>query len=317
MKISPVPRTRKRRPPKKFQKLASDSFQMPLLVLTGYPCSGKSTIAQRLKDFMIENGIKDVSILDDYFDSEYEKVAAQYTTKRRLTDHNNCMRSEVLRRLSSNNATFLIVDALNYARSQRYELFTVAKNMKTTFGILFCDTDEATSSFLNSQKDEPYTEELIKDLVARYERPNSRLSGEKPLFEVVIRKGLEDDLDQFSRDVRLPFDDIYDCLILAKPLKENASVSVSNKTSTCFMQEVDKATQAVTKQILASQGQAGIGGLVVFPWEPDVHYQVKKIVSLPVLMRYRTQFLDMTRKSLVQSGTSVTKIFVDYLKSVV
>ncbi|CAD5215526.1 unnamed protein product [Bursaphelenchus okinawaensis] len=289
---------------------------MPLLVLTGYPSSGKTTISERIKRFLEEKGHNLVRILDDYFDSEYEKTIEQYATKRKLTDHNNCMRSEVLRCLSADKEVFLIVDTLSYARSQRYELFTVAKNVKTTFGILFCDTNEATSSYLNEQNHN-YSEDLLTDLIARYEKPNARLSGEKPLFEVIVRRGMESDLDSLPQNVDLPLDDIYESLALAKPLKNNASVAASHKISTDFVQEVDKTTQQVIKHILANQGQVGVGGFIVFPWDVEVRYQVKKVTSLPTLSRYRTQFLDMTRKNLIASGTSVTNLFVDYLKSVV
>lgn len=58
---------------------------MPLLVLTGYPSSGKTTVANRIKEFLLEKEVKDVAILDDSIDSEYSRTVQQYTKKLRVS----------------------------------------------------------------------------------------------------------------------------------------------------------------------------------------------------------------------------------------
>lgn len=134
---------------------------MPLVILTGYPSSGKTRLAQKLQQAFKEKINLDKSsfqvelVNDESLHIEKQaykgKAAANRVCNTKL---NTCkesrteksaraaLYSSVERSLSRN--TILICDGLNYIKGFRYQLFCVAKNMSTphcvvlyTFEMLF------------------------------------------------------------------------------------------------------------------------------------------------------------------------------------
>lgn len=68
------------------REFSPDNFcliNMPLLLLTGFPCSGKTTIAGRVVKEFEDKGIHPI-LIDDSFNSEYNRSAEFYLTKRKV-----------------------------------------------------------------------------------------------------------------------------------------------------------------------------------------------------------------------------------------
>lgn len=112
---------------------------MSLITITGYPASGKSSRARQLKAFLQEKagGSKDVILLSemshslDIKRSAYDNSAAEKPARGALL-------TAIIRLLSPNN--ILIVDAPNYIKGFRYQIYCAAREMKVrvaTVSLLF------------------------------------------------------------------------------------------------------------------------------------------------------------------------------------
>ncbi|ETN86765.1 chromatin associated protein KTI12 [Necator americanus] len=88
---------------------------MPLLVVTGHPSCGKSTIVQRIREYFTVEG-KEVVIIGDDDDSLLSRD--DYNNASKEKEHRSFLRSSVQKSLNQN--TVVICDALNYIKA-RYE----------------------------------------------------------------------------------------------------------------------------------------------------------------------------------------------------
>ena len=95
------------------------SVEMPLIVVTGFPSSGKSRASEKLAKFFKEKDktvfvVKEDELMEDqdknsiFSDSKFEKEVR------------GRLKSEVIRLLSKDNV--VICDALNYIKGFRYTL---------------------------------------------------------------------------------------------------------------------------------------------------------------------------------------------------
>ncbi|KAI6239087.1 hypothetical protein M3Y99_00611700 [Aphelenchoides fujianensis] len=261
---------------------------MPLIVISGFPASGKSTIAQRLADGFAERSV--VIVDDSKVNSEFRRDASHFLDKRKQVDHMNSLRSEIRRILSLNKETIVIVDSLNYARSQRYEMSTIANNCRTTFGIVWVHASRRTALWLNEQRGaDGYEAAIMEDLFARYEQPKAHLSGEKPLFEVRIGRAEFDEEGGEPRDVPLPMDEIVDWFVGGKrDVRAKMAVAPHQKASCSSVYEINACTQRIVKQIVEQQNGVGMGGELVLEdghplqGEEDAHVRQPQPTSRPL-----------------------------------
>ena len=135
---------------------------MPLIILTGFPSSGKSTAAQKLEKFFKEKE-KTVHVVSEelllgglhkneiFADSKHEK------------DVRGRIKSEVVRLLNKDNV--VICDGLNYIKGFRYELYCASKSVKTTQVTVQCDLSDADVSDLNVTRPDnlQYSDQILKE----------------------------------------------------------------------------------------------------------------------------------------------------------
>merc|ERR1712012_1095523 len=148
------------------------SFEMPLVIVTGLPSSGKTSAVNNLVKFF-EARDKAVCVVSEeallgglsknviFADSKHEKEVR------------GRLKSEVVRLLSKDNV--VICDGLNYIKGFRYELYCASKSVKTTQVTVQCDLSEADVVEFNSTREdtEKYNDNIIKELIQRYECPIS------------------------------------------------------------------------------------------------------------------------------------------------
>jgi protein KTI12 len=110
---------------------------MPLLIMVGVPCAGKSTRALQIAKYLTEEKKMDVHIVNEellglnkadyYKDPQQEKIlrASLKSNVEKLIDPSRVV----------------ILDSLNYIKGYRYELYCLARNVQTNIVTVFCDTD--------------------------------------------------------------------------------------------------------------------------------------------------------------------------------
>ncbi|CAJ0601581.1 unnamed protein product [Cylicocyclus nassatus] len=299
---------------------------MPLLLVTGYPACGKSTIVKRIHDYF--NGQKKEVII--VCDDDYPSLDRNdYNNATKEKEMRSFVRSSLQKSLSQN--TIVICDALNYIKGYRYELFLIAKLCKTTYAVLYCHAAEDTCKWLNSEKEEHlrYKDVVISELIARYEKPDPRNRWDSPLFEVKVGKSEKNHCEVASEDmhldleysspkfVDLPLEDIYKWLCEGTALVENKSTQVVPLAPINFLQELDKVTQEVVSAIMEGQRNTPIGHYIVVtchqPSENKV--MVKKQRTLAELTRIRRQFINMSKANPIDSKSKIASLFINYLNS--
>uniref|UniRef100_A0A914CE64 Protein KTI12 homolog n=1 Tax=Acrobeloides nanus TaxID=290746 RepID=A0A914CE64_9BILA len=290
---------------------------MPFLVVTGGPACGKTTIVDRIVKYFEERQFSKIVIIKD--DQGLNFNRAHYNDSHKERMHRNALRSEVQKHLSKE--TLVICDALNYIKGFRYELFCIAKQSQTTYAVLLCDSNVETSQFLNAGKleSESYPEEKIEELYFRYERPDGKNRWDSPLFAVSIFKTNPDNPSEMEehlpRNVELPLEDIYSWLIEGKELKANLSTQTAPISSTSFLHDLDKITQAIVKSIIEQQRNAVPGDELIISSNTNAKIKFYRIRTLAELSRLRNQFINYTKSHPVEGSAIIASLFVDFLNS--
>lgn len=297
---------------------------MPLILITGYPSSGKTTRAEKLKS-LFEEKIKNepegsptsslsvVLINDEKLSIEKESYRDSRTEKATR----GIQMSEVKRELSKSK--IVILDNLTYIKGFRYQLFCEAKALTTNscvFHIMaspeIChkwNTSKKLEAESKGLKDNSWPDDILDALIFRYEEPNGQSRWDSPLFSIAY-----DDPDSM-----IPVDDIWNCLILQKAKPPNKATAVKQATSTNFLYELDKSTQDVIKQILEiekispSMGPHDITIKLSNDDKVTLEIPVSQI-SLAQLQRIRRSFIALNRMRTLDTDR-IQPIFVDFLNT--
>ncbi|KAJ5116155.1 hypothetical protein N7456_000503 [Penicillium angulare] len=196
---------------------------MPLVILTGFPCSGLSYRAKQLSELFEK-------AQDELFESQ--DASSPVTLKSRFNVHivpshdssnprivydhartekqaRGVAYARAKRNLTRNN--IVILDGMNYIKGWRYQLWCEAKAAGTTCCVVHIGTpvdqcvainnarlkrqaseknpeSEAESTPTDTSKttdtEEPYPSDLLNNLIFRYEEPSTHSRWDKPLFTV-------------------------------------------------------------------------------------------------------------------------------------
>ncbi|CAD6194479.1 unnamed protein product [Caenorhabditis auriculariae] len=298
---------------------------MPLIVVTGYPSSGKSTIVKRLVKLFEDVGKIVHVVSDDDFPSHSRSCYVTSTAQEK--DLLSWIRSEVQQQLSKKN--IVICDALNYVKGYRYELFLAAKMSKTTYAVVQCTPDEATCLWLNSEKDVDvrYGDDAIKQLIFRYEKPDTKFRWEKPLFDIKIGKlerirETEEDLEgDMMQDLDHPSpkfadlhsDELVQWICEGVELSENQSTQVVPLAPLNYLHTLDKVTQKVLTDLMNLQRTALRGQTLVIPGAEGKTIVFTKARTLPELNRLRQQFVSISKRTPIVDHEKIATIFVNFL----
>jgi protein KTI12 len=102
---------------------------MPLIVLCGRPCTGKTTRAKEIKDY-IEKEVKDMEVIIINEESLGLERGQCYSSGIKEKEMRAFLRSHLEKNLTSKNV--VIFDTVNFMRSIRYELYCLARTAKST-----------------------------------------------------------------------------------------------------------------------------------------------------------------------------------------
>ncbi|KAF2462257.1 chromatin associated protein KTI12, partial [Lineolata rhizophorae] len=213
---------------------------MPLLILTGYPCAGKTTRAHQIATYLGER-IASTSakaalrtarvhlINDEALGVSREAYGAAKTEK----DARAAFYSAVKRALGPTD--FVIADGMNYIKGFRYQLYCEAKAVRSTSCVIHvgapiptcrANNDARLASMSPSPSSAeppttipadsppsanasapppppPYPPSTLDNLIYRYEEPSSLARWDTPLFTVP------------ASDAAPPLDAIWSALVPA------------------------------------------------------------------------------------------------------
>ncbi|KAK5778857.1 Kti12p PWA37_001245 [Arxiozyma heterogenica] len=165
---------------------------MPLILLTGYPSSGKTTYVNQLVQLLNKKIESEPSL------SNYKVIV--HSDKSLGIEHNDYITSQDERKLRSKitsavrrdltKSNIIIVDSLNYIKGFRYQLHCEVKNLATSFLCIYVMSSLKQVQEWNqvgdlSKDHTPWDDKLLTDLVARYEEPNETNRWDSPLFPLL------------------------------------------------------------------------------------------------------------------------------------
>ncbi|XP_075998378.1 protein KTI12 homolog [Genypterus blacodes] len=270
---------------------------MPLIVMCGFPCSGKTRRTEELKVYFEENGGRKVHVVGDgvmgverntvYADSQKEKNVR------------GALKAAVERKVNKDD--IVILDSLNYIKGYRYELYCLIKHTQTPHCLVYCLTSGEESTVWNSSRDvtEKYTQDILDALVLRFEAPDSRNRWDSPLFTIL-------------KEDTLPLEAISDAIFKRKAPAPNQSTQSQPLSSTNFLYELDKITQDVLMAIFNAQKTSVPGDLIPVPGTSE-KIQLTRSVNMAELRKLRRQFISYTKMHPTENTGQISNMFVQYL----
>jgi len=270
---------------------------MPLIVFVGFPASGKSTRAQQLQNYFTETHQKKVVILGE--NSIVQNRNEVYSDANKEKEMRSTLKSEMHRLINTDDV--LILDAGNYIKGYRYELFCISKSTKTTQCTLHCDTNSELAWQFNTSRQDQYSREIFDALVMRFEAPDGRNRWDSPLFTI-------------QSDDELPFKEIAASLYERKAPKPNQSTQSLPLTSTNFLYELDCVTQEIVNRVVEAQKTCMIGEMVAIP-NSNEKILLKRRYQLAELSRIRRQFISFAKTHPVDDIPRLASMFSQYLTS--
>ncbi|XP_024235263.1 protein KTI12 homolog isoform X1 [Oncorhynchus tshawytscha] len=270
---------------------------MPLIVMCGFPCSGKTRRAVELQEYFEQNTERKVhNVGDGTLGIEKNTVYADSQNEKNVR---GSLRAEAERRI--NKEDIVILDSLNYIKGYRYELFCLIKHTQTPHCLVYCLTSAEVSSTWNTERDveEQYTQEILDALVLRFETPDSRNRWDSPLFTI-------------QKEDTLPFEAISDAIFKRKAPPPNQSTQSQPLSSTNFLYELDKVTQDVLMAILNSQKTSVPGDLIAVPGATE-KIELTRSLNMAELRKLRRQFISYTKMHPTENIGHIANMFVQYL----
>ncbi|OCL04293.1 chromatin associated protein KTI12 [Glonium stellatum] len=289
---------------------------MPLVLISGYPSSGKTHRSNQLREFfnhkIVASNDPRVSRLKVHHINDQTLGVSRdvYRTAKAEKDARAEEYSAVKRVLSRDD--IVIADGMNYIKGFRYQLYCEAKALQTPSCVVHVGTPIEKCREINArllvdkETDGGYAEEDFENLVFRYEEPNGMTRWDSPLFTV---------LDQ---DETPPFENIWEAIVgsdgKAKIVRPNQATVLKPATEQNYLYELDKTTSDVLSHILVWQKDhvGEEGGEVLIPGA-EKHIELPgSPMTLPQLQRIRRQFITMNRQHSL-SKSRIKGLFVDYL----
>lgn len=276
---------------------------MPLVIVCGFPSCGKSTRCEEIKRYFEDVHKKTVDVISENnlvskFAPHKNLIFCDPSLEKALRGQ---IKSEATRLVGKEN--IVIVDALNYIKGYRYELYCMTKANKTTQCTVLCCAPKQLSKEWNVKRSkvEQYSDEVYEALALRFEEPDSRNRWDSPLFTV-------------QTSDNLPLDDIFSSLCSRRAPPPNQSTQCAPLASVNYLYEMDRLTQEIVTEILAARTMNIEGDVKISGYSEPVIISNNQ-VNPAQLARLRRQFLSYTK---LHPGTELSKIgilFIQYLNS--
>jgi protein KTI12 len=122
---------------------------MPLIIISGRPCTGKTTFSNAFKSYLEEKGCQ-----VDLFNEESLNITKKigYSNSHKEKEVRGVLKSSVDHSLSPEK--YVIIDSLNYIKGYRYELYCTARTIRTTHCCIWVTCSEELSNDINNKREQ-------------------------------------------------------------------------------------------------------------------------------------------------------------------
>lgn len=302
---------------------------MPLLILCGIPCSGKTvTFATKFKISAEERGWNVNLINDESLLLEKNTTNVAHEKRNRAT-----FLSAIERSTSRDNIT--IADSQNYIKGFRYQLYCIARAANTPHALVYCTSDfefckhrnenpmknemenyndtNETGNSISNPIPPIYNSELFTDLCNRFEEPNPNTKWDSPLFYVSMDN---DDMSNEEDSISATIKNLLD-IFKGKP-KNEPSMATVPKISSLHSNDLNKANQITQemidkiektrKEINSHSNNTSV------QFNQNLILNIKRPLELGELKTLRNQFMNLCLKNNPHVN-DIERLFVEYLNS--
>ena len=310
---------------------------MPLILLSGFPSSGKTTTTNRLVTLLQEQIDKTPELQQKHYsivvhsDESLGITHQDYITSQDERKLRSRITSAVRRDLSKNK--IVVVDSLNYIKGFRYQLHCEVKNLSTSFCLIQTMCPVETVKEWNNKNENPWDETLLNELIQRYEEPNAQNRWDSPLFPIFTPTDKIDTLMPEISNIVFQLSKLNsgnnnvggsnDSTVTGLARPTSATVLKQAQKSN-YLQVLDNETTQVIKLIMekiksnesigaSSQGvRLLINGTDID--EPGCYYIDLPLynLTLPKLQRLKRQFVMLYKLRSLETDR-IVPLFTDYL----
>ncbi|KAI3651867.1 hypothetical protein MP228_003170 [Amoeboaphelidium protococcarum] len=286
---------------------------MPLIVLTGKPLSGKTTIANKLIDKI--PGGKSVQLINDGLaDGEHDQA---YSTDYQEKKIRGSILSQAEKYISKDS--IVIMDAMNNIKSCRYQLYCVARAVPTQYCVVYVNASDDDIRDRNMQHGTAakYSDAVLSALMMRYEEPISTNRWDSPLFNIFTSNNVADGNSESEIDWQI--DQIISYLQSAVKLRPTLATRKTVSPSVQNITDIDQITSEIVAAVLkcASEGMdIQSGGCTILSYATPLQFtQINSATDVrpQELKRLRRQFLTLNR--MVGAHSGIGEAFIQYLNA--
>ncbi|ORX56969.1 chromatin associated protein KTI12 [Hesseltinella vesiculosa] len=278
---------------------------MPLIIVTGYPGSGKSRRAQQVAAYLTKRLADEkksfkIQVIND---DDLHITKDMYSDPREEKKARMAMLSAVERSL--NKETIVIADGMNYIKGFRYQLYCVARALSTPHCVLHSGAPAAKVKEWNQARgDQGYQSQVLDELMTRYEEPDGRNRWDAPLFTVIYD------------DESIPSEAIWDAVIMKKPPPPNMSTVSKPVSDTNYVYELDRITLEIINGVMEAQRDFGTGsGPIVVANATNKVVNPSRNLTLSELRRLRKQFVSINKIRTTLDISRLGDLFVEFLNT--
>ena len=211
------------------------------------------------------------------------------------------LKGQVLRFL--NSETVVIMDSLNYNKSYRYEVKCHAKSIATTSVTICVRAPPETCAGWNAPRANRYTDEMLPELIARFEEPLPSHRWDQPLFPV-------------TPDDALPCEAICAALFERFTGRINFSVVQNKVESSTGVTQIDAVTQDIITAVMRIvNSPTFVGGDPIAVPQSSQRVVLPRKVSVAEINRVRRSFLKLVQQNLITVDAHCGDTFVAFLNS--
>ncbi|ODV92728.1 hypothetical protein CANCADRAFT_1324 [Tortispora caseinolytica NRRL Y-17796] len=272
---------------------------MPLIVVTGYPCSGKTRRSEQLRTLLEEAVAKaDLPVRKYKVHVVNDEILGYSRDQYRESKDEKMIRgaemSAVKKLLSKSD--IVILDAPNYIKGFRYQLFCEAKALSTTYCVVHVGAPPDKCREWNTK----WPQDLLDAMIMRYEEPDGRNRWDSPCFIVPY----------FDKD--LPIDEIWDQLVLKKPPAPNQATILKPAAEASYLTELEARTTEIVK-LLAEASKNGAASFQLPGYDIEIELPANQI-SIGTLHRLRRSFTGLYKTRTLDIDR-IVPVFGEYLNN--
>ncbi|GAA5876196.1 hypothetical protein JCM1840_007068 [Sporobolomyces johnsonii] len=307
---------------------------MALVTFCGYPSSGKSTRATQLAAFLSAKlaqpdippplaRLKLVLINDESLaldKSVYDDTRAEKPARATLF-------SAVQRHL--NPDTIVVVDAMNYIKGSRYQMYCAAREVQTRTCTVFIATPPDRCKEWNATRTGSlaYAEPTLDNLISRFEEPSSSARWDSPLITVACDDPPLNERPPGAEDSALGSPEaerIWEAITQGELKPANVATQAVQTSSTSYLTLLESTTSLLVTSLLSAQSLSPLSGPTTLLLassasspgpEVRVTLSVTKPVSMPMLQRLKRQFTTLNARTGSELGRgAIADLFAQYLE---